>query len=480
MVLIAHAQVQDRYDAVIAGSGFGSLFFLHGLLQRQPRARCLIVEWGAFRDHGWQLANQRNTDIDCATTFRTRAGEKPWNFTIGFGGGTNCWWAQTPRLTPSDFRLRSTYGVGDDWPISYDDLEPYYVAAEQIMLIAGDDRIGKVHPRSAPYPQPPHALSSIDLIMQAAMPDHHFAAPTARLSRAVGRRGACCSTASCDICPVEAKATVWNTFERLIAAENVHILPNARVTSVDVSANSARALVYEVDGRVHAARGDIVVVGCNAVHSPFILMRSGLSHPALGAYLHEKRVLKFEVLLDGLDNFDGGNPRPALNMAWADGEHRRDCGGAIVYFVNDFQVNGLRTEWGRWRQTLPLEAFVEDIPLEENRIVDDGGDTPIVHHAKRSQYCDRGAARVHARLPELLRPLPVEWIVFNGEAATGSHIQGTCRMGSDPDSSIVDGGLVHHRVRNLVVVGTSVWPSCSTANPSLTAAALSLRAAAML
>jgi choline dehydrogenase-like flavoprotein len=56
-------------------------------------------------------------------------------------------------------------------------------------------------------------------------------------------------------------------------------------------------------------------------------------------------------------------------------------------------------------------------------------------------------------------------------------VQGTLRMGTDPADSVVDAGLVHHRYRNLVVVGTAVFPSCATANPSLTAAALALRAA---
>jgi choline dehydrogenase-like flavoprotein len=140
-------------------------------------------------------------------------------------------------------------------------------------------------------------------------------------------------------------------------------------------------------------------------------------------------------------------------------------------------VDGLRTEWGRWRQALPIEVFVEDLPLESNMVVDEGGDMPVVKHPSRSDYYRKGAERVVAQLPELLAPLPVEHIIRLKDVPTGNHIQGTCRMGADPASSIVDANLTHHAVRNLLVLGTAVWPSCASANPSLTAAALSLRAA---
>jgi choline dehydrogenase-like flavoprotein len=113
-------------------------------------------------------------------------------------------------------------------------------------------------------------------------------------------------------------------------------------------------------------------------------------------------------------------------------------------------------------------------------VVDEGAQVPTVKHTGSSTYGLKGIERAVKRLPELLSPLPVERIIRRADAPTGYHIQGTCRMGKDPASSIVDADLVHHSVRNLLVLGTAVWPSCGTANPSLTAAALSLRAAAQL
>jgi hypothetical protein len=185
------------------------------------------------------------------------------------------------------------------------------------------------------------------------------------------------------------------------------------------------------------------------------------------------------VLLDGLDNFDGGIPAAGCNVLWVDGDHRKEAASALVYFSNSYYL-GLRTEWGRWRQTVSVWVLVEDLPQETNMVVDEGGDMPVVHHPSRSDYNRRGAERALAKLPELLAPLPVERVIRLEDVRTANHIQGTCRMGADPASSIVDADLMHHEVRNLLVLGTAVWPNCSSANPSLTAAALSLRAAARL
>ena len=138
----------QHYDVIIVGSGFGSAFFLHEML-RHRSVRVLVVEWGDHHHHNWQIANNRNSSIADTDTYET-ASDKPWNFTIGLGGGTNCWFAQTPRFHPNDFRLKTHYGVGNDWPIDYDELEPFYAEAELIMSVSGDADIAAVCPRSTP------------------------------------------------------------------------------------------------------------------------------------------------------------------------------------------------------------------------------------------------------------------------------------------------------------------------------------------
>ena len=123
----------------------------------------------------------------------------------------------------------------------------------------------------------------------------------------------------------------------------------------------------------------------------------------------------------------------------------------------------------------PLAAIFADLGPRRGPAA--GGDIPVVHHPARSEYNQKGVDRAVAKLPELLSALPVERIIRMDDVPTANHIQGTCRMGTDPSSSIVDGDMIHHEVRNLLVLGTAVWPTCGCENPSLTAAALSLRAA---
>jgi len=120
------AQVSS-YDLIVVGTGFASSFFLRGFLKRSAaNSRVLVLERGRKLDHDWQVEHRSNSDIIHTDTFR-KAGlsSKSWNFTIGFGGSSNCWSATTPRMLPNDFRSKSLYGVGYDWPVTYDDLALY-------------------------------------------------------------------------------------------------------------------------------------------------------------------------------------------------------------------------------------------------------------------------------------------------------------------------------------------------------------------
>jgi choline dehydrogenase-like flavoprotein len=466
------------WQLIVVGSGFGASFFLHeALRQLGPDARCLVLERGGTLPPDWQLANRRNSDIDASETVRIPEGNKNWQFTLAFGGGTNCWWGLAPRLHPSDFELRSRYGVGRDWPLRYDDLEPYYAAAERIMEIAGDDANAVMFPRSAPYPQPPHALGAPDRRMREAMSALHFALPSARSSVPGASRGVCCANATCNLCPTNAKFNVFNGMAGVYADPRVELRTRAEVTALETAGDRITGVRYVQDGREREARGELVVLGANAIFSAAILLRSGITGAATGRYLHEQLGALVEVLLDGLDLGDGGTATTSINYALHDGAHRRERSGVHVVFRNYFEF-GLRLEPGRWRQTLPLLLLAENLPEERNSVaVQPGEARPLVSHARHSDYAIRGIEHALRQLPELLKPLPVERIEFRGYRPDEAHVQGTLRMGTDPADSVVDAGLVHHRYRNLVVVGTAVFPSCATANPSLTAAALALRAA---
>ena len=470
---------ETSYDLVVIGSGFGSLFFIEGFLKKRPKARVLVLERGQSHDHAWQLAQQRNSALDPHATFRAPSGHKAWNFTIGLGGGTTCWFGNTPRMHPSDFRLRSRYGVGEDWPLDYEELERHYVAAEQRMSVAGGNEIAGVLPRSAPFPLPPHPISSVDRAIQRAQPMFHFPLPTARASTSTAGRGKCCATAQCDLCPVDAKFTFWNGFAHLRASEAIEFRVDSEVTRLDVANGIVRGVAYRRGEQSRIAHGDLVVLGANAIHSPAILLRSGFDHPLTGVGINEQVGYNAEALIGGIDNFDGGTITTCANYSLYDGEFRKHHAAAIVLFDNRF-VLGLRLEYGRWRQVVPLMVNVEDLPQASNRVVLDPDGFPRVLHADVSDYAKRGVEQSFTALERVLAPLDVERIVFRGMRGTESHIQGTLRMGHDRATSVVDARQVHHDARNLVVVGSAVFPTCPAAPPSLTVAALSLRSAELL
>src|SRR5689334_9983110 len=338
----------DRtYPVVVIGSGFGSLFFVHRLLQLDSKASVLILERGSFRSWEQQLAESRNSAIDPGHTFHPSGMKKPWNFTIAYGGGTNCWYANTPRLHPSDFRLKTLYGRGQDWPISYQDLEPYYGEAEAIMDISGPDDLAVVTPRSRSYPQPPHKLQSIDRVMKRAQPEMHFALPTARARVANKQRPQCCASLRCNLCPVQAKFTALNGFSEIAEDPRVRILLEAEATEIERTGSAVSGVRFVHRGREHRVACDLCVLGANAIHSPAILLRSGFEHPLLGRGLNEQLGYDVEVLLDGLDGLDGSTIATGANYSLYDGPFRSEHGSAFLAFGNHYRY-GLRTEFGKW------------------------------------------------------------------------------------------------------------------------------------
>ena len=474
-IIPAELAAKNHYELIIIGSGFGSSFFLAEALNK-IRGNILILEWGNHHSWDWQIKRGMNSKISPKNTF-TNNTEKHWNYTIAFGGGTNSWFAQTPRLHPSDFKIKSMYGVASDWPISYEDLEPFYCQAEDIMSVSGDPDMDVMFPRSEPYPQPPHRPTAIDRLMKKQQADRHFIMPTARARIPTDSRSACCSHATCSLCPVDAKFTALNGFKDIYSNTQVHVCLNAEVKYLVANGNLVNKVIFRNNEKEYSSAGETVVLGANAIQSPAILLRSGMDFGNTGKGLHEQVGVGVEVFLDGLDNFDGSTITTGLNYSLYDGSFRNNAASCLIYFENRWPY-GFRKERNRWRETLPLVIVAEDIPSSQNHVsIDKESGQATVTYLGASEYAKKGIDEALNKLPEILEPLPVEAIHFREWRRTESHVQGTLKMGRSPSDSVVDSNLIHHKYRNLIVVGTSVFPTCSCANPSLTAAGLSLRAA---
>ncbi len=461
----------------MVGTGFSTSFFLWGYLNKaKPGVRILVLERGNWDSHTWQIDNMRTSSLDPLTTFVNKNPSKPWEYSPGFGGGSNIWWACTPRMMPSDFRLKSLYGVGVDWPLDYNDLEEFYYQVEVAMAVSGPDD-GSPYPRSNPYPQPPHLFSDPDKLLKRAYPDKYFQQPCARTAVSTANRDQCCAAGVCGICPVDAKFTILNEMAYLYRDSRVKLLLGAEALTVETRGNIATGVTYSQDKKIKFAKGDLVILGANSIFNPFILLRSGLHHPKLGKFWHEQVSIFAAVDLKGVDNYQGSTAITGHGYMLYDGDHRANYSACLIESLNIPNLFTLRAERGKWLQRMVLRFIYEDIPNEKNhvKISDDNPDLPATVYEGHSEYASRALDKLPSILPGLLGSLPVENIEISKKIrATDGHIIGTTRMGTDSRDSIVDRYLIHHKIRNLIVLGSCTFPTSSPANPALTLSALSL------
>jgi choline dehydrogenase-like flavoprotein len=475
------SRMRESYDLIVVGSSFSASFFLHRYLERMPRARVLVLERGIMNTHAWQLdGGRQKLNAAAERAFVNRTPGKDWTFLHTFGGNSNCWYGCTPRMLPDDFRLYSKFGVGVDWPIQYDELEPYYCDAEDIMEVAGPVMDDTPFPRSRPYPQGPHRFTAVDALFKRTFPRELFVQPCARPSHATEKRPACCANVSCHLCPIDSKFTVLNELAHLYEDPRVKLVLDACVQAVEVEGGRvAKGVRYVHKGREETAVAEVVVLGANALFNPHILIRSGLDHPELGRGLGEQVGTHVIAHLDGVENFGGGT--------WVIGHwyglhglydrSRADRAAALVELVN---LPQLRQERGKERQVALMRVIYENLRRGDNRVTvsTDDPTKPEVSYAGHSDYTQRGLDSLRAELPRRLAALPVDEIFFSPRPfTTEAHIMGTTVMGSDPGTSVVDPNQVHQSIRNLLVLGSGTFPTMAPANPTLTISALALRAA---
>jgi choline dehydrogenase-like flavoprotein len=367
-----------------------------------------------------------------------------------------------------------------DWPISYNELEPYYEQAELTMAISGPDD-GSPYPRRMPYPQPPHRFTDPEKLLKAAYPNLFFHVPTARARIATANRPHCCATGVCKICPIDAKFTILNEMQDTYADERITLEVKAVVQDVDVTGGVAKAVNYTQDGVLKRAEADLVVLGANALFNPHILLRSGFNHPILGKGLNDQVSVAVSVDLKGLDNYQGSTSITGFGYMEYDGPHRSERAGCLIETNNMVHlVNSLRLERGKWRRRLNIAFIFEDLPSEDNyvKVSERRPDLPEAVYVGHSAYTQRAIDALPQIVPKFLEPLPIdEFTISPTHSHTEQHILGTTVMGNDPARSIVDRHLVHHQVRNLLVLGSGAFPTGSPSHPTLTLSALSLWAA---
>jgi len=513
-------------DVCIIGSGIAAAMVAEKLAEER-RLSITVVEAGEESDR-----------LGARTTLRRRYldyGESPWqndhldgydvpgiqSRSMQVGGLAMHWGGVTPRFSPEDFKHRSLFGIGHDWPISYDDLDPWYQEAEERLGVAGEQGPAALDPRGKPFPQAPLPLSYNLKLLQdwAARSDiPMWSQPSAKNSRPYRGRPACCRNDTCfPVCPIGAKYSPDFTWDALRRAGRVTLMPKTVVRRLTVDGQGKRivaatAVDRATGNQIEFRARTFVVAGGYTWSSHLLLTSRDSSHPdglanrsgLVGKFLTGHRNVGGFISLP-LELFPGINEQHSLvskkfmRLPRGDRYIRHDL---RVWESSVGKEPRLADSAGRlllgdelladWRRraatgTARVRAYYDVIPDRESSLT--------LHSSQRTPWGDPLPVLTFRDAPEsiamrepteaAIRTLFAEMArAGNGQVLSTrsdnfqDHPAGGCRMGTDPAASVTDAWGRTHDHENLFVAGAPTCVTGGCANGTLTFCALSLRSAA--
>jgi choline dehydrogenase-like flavoprotein len=449
--------------------------------------------------------------------YATLSGDYAWRSNLEgeramvVGGSGTHWGAVTLRMRPSDFRTRSSFGYGTDWPITYAELEPFYCRAEHFLGVAGTDADNPfAPPRSQPFPLPPFELAYDDVVLAERLQRQGIflhTTPNARTRHAYDGRPPCQNFGTCRFCPIGARYSPRHHLGAAIATGHCSIRPNVSVRRIVVDASGrARVLVYQHNDeereREHAAR--VIVVAGGTLESARILLLSTDAHNPDGVGNRSGQVGQHLVFHHYYPStlrlteasFPGRIGAPtAQSLQFVDPSTRGRHGGVKIDFhsqlarrdpwqmieaeevMTDIEMAKRSRLLGLHAESAPDPSKYVSLSTERDRFGD-----PFAHvHYECSDFdreTHRFAGELYSRFARGLGAVDPAFIIQAEEFDAVAHHMGTCRMGVDPLDSVTDPWCRVHGSPNLFVVGAANFPGTSGAvHPTLTLTALAIRAA---
>ncbi len=438
----------------------------------------------------------------------------------GVGGASLHFTGEAHRLHPQAFHLASRYGEGADWPIDYATLEPFYVRAERLVGVSGP-RHNPVRWRSAPYPLPPHAAGHVSRKLMTATRDLNLnweANPLAVLSQPYDGRPGCNYCANCNRgCPRTDKGSADVTFVRKAEATG-RCRVDTGCTVLRVLAGPGdriRGVEYrDAEGNLQRLEARAVVLACGAVETPRLLLLSANSQEPAGlanesgqvgrnfletlfwssAGLHPEPLASYRGLPSDIVCWDFNAPDAIDGVIggcrFSIGTAEADLIGPIAYATRVVPGWGaahkqaMREQFGR---VLAVAGISECLPhsgtyvdLDPSRQDESGAPLARIH-----SHLDEAALTrlrfIAGKCRQMLRACGIDRL-FEEYGSTdfflSTHVFGTCRMGTDAETSVVNAEGRSHRWRNLYISDASVFPSSGGGeSPSLTIEALAIRTA---
>jgi choline dehydrogenase-like flavoprotein len=429
------------------------------------------------------------------------------------GGSTILYSGHFPRFHPSDFKVKTLDGIADNWPIDYSDLEPYFSLNDKMMGVSGlmDD------PAYPPINNllPPVALGKMGKKIVSGFNKkgwHIWPSYSAIITREYRHREKCINLGPCNTgCPQGAKGSVDVTYWPLALQNGVELRTHSRVKEVTVNEQGLAdgAIYYDKEGNECFQSAKLVIVACNGVGTPRLLLNSKSNRFPYGIanssglvgknlMLHPLGYVE-GVFNENLDSHIGPQGSVLYSHEFYETDESRDFKrgftmqilrgpGPLETALSGIMRRQIPTGKGHheafashFGKTIGMGIIVEDLPEEENRVtldpeLKDGNGIP--------------APKIDYRLGENSKKMLTfglkkgkevmaaagakSTIAFGPVRHTGWHLMGTTKMGNNPNKSVVNKYGQTHDVKNLFIVDSSIFVTSAGVNPASTLQALAL------
>ncbi|MCI0438359.1 MAG: GMC family oxidoreductase [Chloroflexi bacterium] len=521
------ASERDAVDVLVIGAGASGAAFAWSLAEDGFEVLCL--EQGGWLDpraypstlDDWEI--HRQTDYNANPNLRKLPEDYPVNdvdspisplMYNAVGGSTIHWSAHFPRFHPSDFRVKSLDGVADDWPVTYEQLEPFFQLNDEIMGVAGMTG-DTAYPEKGPRQTPPIPLGKLGQTIANGFDTlgwHWWPSDSAILTRPYDRRAACNNCGPCDIgCALRAKASTDVTYWPKALAKGAELRTRARVREITVGKNGLAdgVIYYDQDGRVHKQNARMVVLAANGVGTPRLLLNSksplfpdGLANSSglVGKNLmfHPYSMVT-GVFDEPLEGYKGPGGCTIISQEFYETDLSRGfVRGYAFQVARGFGplttalggIGGHRVPWGkehhrvfaeRFGRTITIAVIGEDLPELHNKVTLDtvlmdssGVPAPRVSY-KMSQNSLNMMNHGIARATDVLEAAGARQVMVNPLLRpAGWHLMGTARMGASSGNSVTDGYGRCHDIKNLFIIDGSIFVTAGAVNPTSTIQALAL------
>lgn len=526
------------FDVLIVGSGAGGGMTAYqlcqaglkvGLIERgkkfNPQKDYIqnYPDWETRHDplndakHREQTIDQTYLSPITDNPTQTKHRRFPFNYhrVHGLGGSTLHYQGEAHRFAEHAFTTQSTFGWGLDWPISYADLAAYYQQAEKLLGVAGETGNPFKTDRE-PFPTPAHPLSVKGQILAASaralgmtLLPNTLALP----SKSIDNRTPCQHSGGCNYgCVFGAKSSVDQAIiPKAKETGNLTILTETRVTKLSIDIDGKVNGVYALQNGQHTQIGaNIIILAGGAVETPRLLLHSknehhpdgvGNQHDQVGRYFMETIVSRLPIMLSNTTKVFRGPPIEARIWDFCYPEDNKTNGfvlGITGYLTRQTGpvshavfTKGIGKEHKRkvresFGRQLNLISIAEQEPRATNRItLSDAKDDKGIPRVKiNCTYSDQDRHTViimNEKLSAWANATPVDFIGQTHDsrrASSATHVAGSCRMGNDPNTSVVDAWGKIHGLDNVYITDGSVMPTQGAGDsPSLTIQALALRTA---